>query len=226
MAKFCNNCGAQVDDAAQFCGNCGNQFAAPQPAPQPQYQQPVYAAPEVPAEAPAPVKKSPKKLIILLGIIGAALILTIILIRLIFPSPKSVIKKGIKGINNANPNAIVKVIPPFMFEDAEDKEDAIENIEDYLEEFEEEYDGEKIKYEIKEIEKLSASERKSMKATFELIESFGSYDDFDADRVSDMRKAEVELEIDGDDADVELILIKYGGKWYIWNYSDILYFLY
>ena len=33
MSKFCNNCGAQMEDQATFCPNCG---AANAPAPAPQ----------------------------------------------------------------------------------------------------------------------------------------------------------------------------------------------
>lgn len=34
MAKFCSNCGAQLDDAAQFCPGCGTKTAEPQQAQQ------------------------------------------------------------------------------------------------------------------------------------------------------------------------------------------------
>lgn len=48
MAKFCAQCGAQMDDDARFCGECGApvEEAAPAAAPAPE------AIPEVPVEAP------------------------------------------------------------------------------------------------------------------------------------------------------------------------------
>ena len=47
MAKFCGNCGAQMDDNLMFCGNCGAR-AGGQPA------APVNQAAPTPAVAPAP----------------------------------------------------------------------------------------------------------------------------------------------------------------------------
>jgi nitrogen fixation-related uncharacterized protein len=42
MAKFCSNCGAQLEEAAKFCRNCGQkQESAPQPPPR-QTAQPVW----------------------------------------------------------------------------------------------------------------------------------------------------------------------------------------
>lgn len=54
MAKFCSQCGAQLDDAVMFCGNCGAKQEAP--AAQPTYTAPVQEAVQptytVPAQAP------------------------------------------------------------------------------------------------------------------------------------------------------------------------------
>lgn len=45
MAKFCTNCGTQIDDNTKFCPNCGAAIAAPAPAQQnaTQYTAPAYA---------------------------------------------------------------------------------------------------------------------------------------------------------------------------------------
>lgn len=47
MAKFCTNCGTQIDESTRFCPNCGAAIAAPAPAQQnvTQYTAPVYGAP-------------------------------------------------------------------------------------------------------------------------------------------------------------------------------------
>ena len=62
MAKFCHNCGSQLDDGMLFCGSCGarqQEAAQPAAAPQPAPQQPVYQQPA----APQPPKKKKTGLI-------------------------------------------------------------------------------------------------------------------------------------------------------------------
>ncbi len=87
MAKFCHNCGSQLDDGMLFCGSCGakQQEAAPQAQPVPQqpvqqvqpqqpvYQQPVYQQPA----APQPPKK--KKTGLIVGL-SAAIVAVIALV--------------------------------------------------------------------------------------------------------------------------------------------------
>lgn len=55
MARFCPNCGAQVDDNAPFCPNCGAKQAAAQAAPQQAAPQQV-APQQIPQQA-APTKQ-------------------------------------------------------------------------------------------------------------------------------------------------------------------------
>ncbi|MBR3992178.1 MAG: zinc ribbon domain-containing protein [Clostridia bacterium] len=56
MARFCPNCGAQVDDNAPFCPNCGAKQAAAQAAPQ--QVAPQQAAPQQVAPPKQPVDLS------------------------------------------------------------------------------------------------------------------------------------------------------------------------
>ena len=85
MAKFCMNCGKQLNDAVKFCASCGVQQPAPvqnaQPQQQPQaqpYIQPQYQYQQ--QYAPAPKKKSKMPLIVG-GIIGVlAIVLIVVLI--------------------------------------------------------------------------------------------------------------------------------------------------
>ena len=74
MARFCSNCGAQLDDALKFCTACGTaQAPAPVQQAQPQYQQQPYAP--APASAPPPAKKkskAPLVIVALLLVVGLA----------------------------------------------------------------------------------------------------------------------------------------------------------
>lgn len=47
MPKFCNQCGAPLQEGVRFCTNCGAQVAVPtqQPKPQQEYQQPQQPKP-------------------------------------------------------------------------------------------------------------------------------------------------------------------------------------
>jgi hypothetical protein len=61
MAKFCKNCGQQLEDGAMFCAGCGTQmeqqaqYAPPPPPPAPpQEQQAQYAPPPAAPQTPAP----------------------------------------------------------------------------------------------------------------------------------------------------------------------------
>ena len=92
MAKFCQNCGAPLNEGAKFCPTCGAGVGAPAPQPQPQQpqqpayqqpQQPVYGQPQQPVyQQPVyqqPAQKPPKKkkgkggLIVLIILLVAAL---------------------------------------------------------------------------------------------------------------------------------------------------------
>ncbi|MBR3700097.1 MAG: zinc ribbon domain-containing protein [Bacteroidales bacterium] len=61
--KYCANCGTQLADDARFCHNCGHQVEMvaqpqPQPQPQPQYQQVQYQPPQY-QQAPQPQYRQP-----------------------------------------------------------------------------------------------------------------------------------------------------------------------
>ncbi|MCL1951190.1 MAG: zinc ribbon domain-containing protein [Oscillospiraceae bacterium] len=92
MSKFCTGCGAPLDDAAKFCVSCGTPAAQPQPqqpqpVPQPQqYQQPYPAYPSPQPYAAPPAASAPKKkrtgLKILLGFVGAIVLLVAAIVAL------------------------------------------------------------------------------------------------------------------------------------------------
>ena len=63
-ARFCTQCGAQLDGNTRFCTNCGAPAPAPEPQPQQQYQsQQTYAQPQQtytqPQPEPQPARQQP-----------------------------------------------------------------------------------------------------------------------------------------------------------------------
>lgn len=58
MPKFCNQCGAPLQEGVRFCTNCGAQVAVPtqQPKPQQEYKQPQQ--PQQPQQPKQPKKQT------------------------------------------------------------------------------------------------------------------------------------------------------------------------
>ena len=234
MAKFCVNCGATLADESKFCPTCGAKVKPVEAEGQiPQTEEAVNgaAASEGTATRTVSVKVPDFKALIdkigmdkikLYGIIGGAAIAVIvvisILISVLFPSPKAILKKGLDAMVDSNARQLVSVLPSFIYELDDDltKNDYIEILEESME------DSylEDVKYEIRKIEDASSSEKKSLKETFEYLEEIN--DDFDASDITGYKKAKVRID-DGDDTYTkEFILIKYKGKWCLWISSGLL----
>jgi uncharacterized membrane protein YvbJ len=224
MAKFCTKCGASVEDDVKFCPTCGAEInqpeqveaqaeenvAAPENA-EPAKRTVSFEVPDVKAAVSKLDKAKVKKYGIIAGIAVAAIVAVIIILSLIFPSPKAVVKKGLNAIAEGNATKLASVIPPFIFEsDDMDKEEWIEMMEEALEDA----NMEDVEYEIKKIDKMSSSDKKALKEIFEELEDY--IDDFDAKDITDFKTAKVRLD-DGDDKYThEYNLIKYKGRWYLW----------
>lgn len=237
MSKFCANCGAELNDTDVFCTSCGAKIDV-QPAEnhseatQPEITQ--ADAKKLPFLAklskfiefpnfgelvknPAQVTKLPKKQLFTLGGTVIIAILAIILIlAIIFPSPKAVVRKYMRGILNENAKQVVSCMPSFMWEDKEQKETAIEDLEDTFELLDlDEYD--KIKFEIKDVNKLSRSERNELESMLKMFEI--AYDDFEADSVNVKKAKIVDVKVTVKDGgythrlDVSFLMIKYKGQW-------------
>ena len=89
MAKFCSNCGAQVEEGAGFCPVCGTpqgQYTEPQgqyTAPQGQYTPPQGQQQYAPAyQAPAPQKKGLPKWLLVVIIAAAAVVAVLLIVNL------------------------------------------------------------------------------------------------------------------------------------------------
>ena len=86
MARFCMNCGKQLNDAVKFCASCGaQQQPAPQPAPaqsaQPQQQPQPYIQPQYQYQQPyAPTPKKKSKTPFIVGSIVGVLVIVLVIV--------------------------------------------------------------------------------------------------------------------------------------------------
>ena len=232
MSKFCKNCGASLEDNTKFCSNCGAEVSAYEDAP----AQENVEAPAAEGAAPAKRKLSfniddikayvstiDKPKAIKLGSIAAAVVVAIIAIivaiSLIFPGPEAVVKKALNAAIDGNAKTFISVVPPFLFEDKDEKEDAIDSLDDAFDDAE----LEDIEFEIKKVSKMSSSDKKNLKEGLEEMEDY--LDDFDADDVTDFKTVKVKISDGGDNKTVEIDVIKYKGRWYLWDFTSLLYYI-
>ncbi len=217
MSKFCGNCGTMMDDSAVICGNCGSAL--------PETQAPAKKANPLSGVVDG-VKNGNKSNLIKVGIAVVALVVVIVLISSLFSGGSDkIIKKFIKAYDKENPEAIVKIVAPYIVDLAdkahEDLEDAFEEeIEEFYDYMEEELDTDKfsIKYKIEEKEEWDKDDLEDY--VDEMKYGLEFYDiDFDDDKLTKGYEYEVAVTVKGggDDEKVDLFVtvVKYDGKWYL-----------
>ena len=227
MAKFCTNCGKQNEDASAFCFNCGSPLQAPEAQPVVEEQTPVIEQTVETGEAKQEdiksrlkidkllaMLKAYKSVLMIIGGAAIAAIVAVIVISAIFPSPKAVVKKYMKGFESENAKMIVSCMPDFFWDnDKDEKEEMIEELDDYLDYI----DFDSFSFEIKKVKNFDDDEIEEWEEELESYESW--YDEFDADDVKNFKsvKVKVTVKMDGekDSTITEIILIKYKGQWKI-----------
>ncbi len=223
MSKFCGNCGTMMDDSAAVCGNCGTPLS--------NNAQPANKA--NPLEGVLKGVKNGNKNTLIKGGIAAvvAVVVLVLIISLFSGGSDKAVKKLIKAYDKENAAAIVKLTPEFMINYAEDiygswgeEYDAEKEIEKEIESFyemmeEEDLEGNlKFSYKIKDEDKLDKDDLEDVAEEMEAM-----FDDFDEKKL----KAAVEYEVDvtvkaggeKENLDLEVYVIKYGGKWYVFSYE-------
>lgn len=212
MSKYCNNCGAEMEDDVVFCPNCGAQD-------QPAYNEtPMDAAPE---EGKANPLSNMKTLII--GAVAAVAV--IILAIVIFGSSPNKAVKNYQAYLNGNAGKMGSMAPSdywkYVKEEGEvtkatAKKEYKDMYKDMKEELEDTY-GKNVKYTIKVTDKDKMS-NKDLKAIGDALEEEYEIDD---KKVKAGWEMEVEMTIKGKDDDDEiettLNVVKIGGQWYVLN---------
>ena len=261
MSKFCSKCGSMCMDDARVCTNCGNVFEAHhhnnimynqyrQSDIQPGYTQ------NIQSEGLSPAPKSNKKGIIIsvLAVIIAVIVSVVVTVLVINPDGSSAKKSDeeegvvdmtisddeklaenlIKAFDEEKPEAIVKLLPTFAFEDIDfsgtidivsvsakesDWEDCIEDDINYFnEEMDEGYgfDEYSIKYELIDKDVYGKEYLEKLADELEVFE------EFDSKKIKQAVVLEYEVVYKGKDKDVKgyasVTLIEYDSKWCLYNY--------
>ncbi len=230
MAKFCDKCGAQLDDNATFCTSCGASLgAAPQGQPAPQAQgfgaQASAAAnnftqgvQNFTADLPRDfngfkegVQKKDKKVIgVLIGAVVVVVLIIVLLVNLIGGGGyKEPLDKLVKGFNKSDAKMVMEATMPSSvlkaYEDEEepDWDELDEELEESKEDLEDEYgEGVTLSYKVTKATKLSDKKLKKYRSMAEY------YSEATDGKKSDFYptagyKLDVTLTIEGDDDDDE-----------------------
>ncbi len=222
MSKFCTNCGKEILDDATVCPECNADLT---PA-QPEVQQAAAPAAEptsftvtLPSkdEAINKIKKHWKVGAIVAGVLVVAIIVGVLLSG---GGYKGAVKDFMSVMCDGKASKIEKLAPEEFWEEEDiDVDDVVEGYEEYHEEFlenlEDEYgDDVKLSYDFKDSKKMDKDDLE------DLAESISdNYDYIDEDDVTAAYEVELETTIKGDDDDdeddMELIVAKIGGDWYV-----------
>ena len=120
MSKFCESCGAEINDDATVCPNCGATVSGAQAQAQ---AQTVASDETVKTETASTEKKGDvKKMAIIGGSIAAVVVVIIALLASIIGGRyKSPIKKYFKGLNKCDADTYVAAYPDFLKMETKDK---------------------------------------------------------------------------------------------------------
>jgi hypothetical protein len=243
MSKFCNQCGAAMEDDALFCMNCGAaaRVTPAEPAP--------VAAPEAAPAAKKPglldkLKANPKKTA-LFGGIAVALIAVIVVLCIVLASNtnagktdesayEAAVKNYIKVMTGeGNEKAIKNLAPKEFWEVIEtDKDVTIDDIMDIYDDFKEDWEDNleymeehlgsnvKLTYKITDADKMDEDDLKELKN--ELNQFF----DIKKKTVTAAYELEITLILKGDDdkqeSEDEVIVVQIDGAWYLWNNNTFI----
>ena len=149
MSKFCENCGAEMDDNQTICPNCGNGAQATNAT-----QEPI--SEPTSSNTSTPKSGNAKNIAIIGGILTAVVVVIAIIASIFGKGYLKPIDNYFKGVQKANADTFLKAFPEFMNMGDSIEED---DMEDRLDDLEDTY-GEKIKisYKVKSKEKIKKDE--------------------------------------------------------------------
>ena len=209
MSKFCENCGAEMDDNQVVCPSCGNGAEAEK------VEETVSNATETTTTSSSAIKSNNFKNYAIIGGIAAAVVVIIaIIIGIVSNQWKKPIDNYFKGMEKANAKTYSKAYPDFYNEKYEVDDDDMEKMHDSLED---KY-GEKIKISYKIVKKENIK-KDDLKKVQEYIKKVYNEDV----KVSAGKEVKVKATIKGkDDSDTDtskMYVYKIDGKWKLFDVS-------
>lgn len=207
MSKFCENCGAEIDDNQVVCPNCGNG------AEEIKAEETVTEATETTTSTSSAAKSNNVKTYAIIGGIAAAVVVILaIIISIVSGGWKKPIDNYFKGMEKGNLKTYTKAFPDFYNDKIDLDQDDMDKMHDSLED---EY-GEKIKISYK-VTKKEDIKKDDLKKVQEYIEKV-----YDEDvKVSAGKEVKVKATIKGkDDEDTDtqkMYVYKINGKWKLLN---------
>ncbi len=220
MAKFCSNCGAQMNDEDKVCGQCGT---------------PVTGANVNPAPAAAPVadeekKKNNNKIIALIAIAIVAIVAIVVVANIAsnFTGYKGTLNKMVKALKDDDTDVLVdlassisnEVNEAWYGDDYEDYyEDAVDGV---LDKYEDKVENiKKISYEITDETELSKRQMEDLEEA--MIDNY----DMDFSDIKKVVKVDLKITVKGSKKSGsynvdDLIMVKEDGGWKI-HYGSLSY---
>ena len=208
MAKFCGNCGRQLDDNAKVCGYCGTPFSG-------NIKKTEAIKPIIDPQTKASILKKVKYGI---GAI-AVVILAVIIFNIIssFTGYNALIRKTMTAFEKYDVDTLVSLSSDFYYYTEEGYiEDYFErNVGDVLDTFES-YVGEnyRLTYKVNDIHSMPDRKRN------EIIEDMTNYNDaFNVDIIDDFVVAELTITAkkgsETSDRNLDIVMTKEEGVWKI-----------
>lgn len=209
MSKFCENCGAEMDDNQVVCPNCGNGAEA-----KVEETASVETEKTTTTSSSATSSNNLKKYGIIGGIALGVIVILAIIINIVSNGWKKPIDNYFKGMEKANLKTYQKAYPDFYNDKMDLDQDDMDDMKDALED---KY-GEKIKitYKITKSEKIKKDDLKKVQEYIQKV--------YDEDvKISAGKEVKVKATIKGkedDDTDTsKMYVYKIDGKWKLFNTS-------
>lgn len=208
--KFCEFCGAPMEDNVNFCGSCGKQ----------QTEEAVVTT----EPAKKSVKLDPKNI----KVIGAAVVVVLVLF-FIFGGrgPEKTVKQYMKATLKGNAKKIVKLMPKDIVDEAAEQEDMtkkelIEELDETLDEALEYMEDYKISYEIDDVDDIKGEELSELK---DELKEMG----LAKKKVKAAKEVEVEVSVREKGASKDeamtnsttVTVVKIGRNWYLAGFGSI-----
>lgn len=224
MAKFCGNCGAQMEDDARVCGNCGTSFAST--------ASPVNTATNfVPGtgDAGATLPKKKNKTV---GLIFAAIVMIVVVVISLnvlsmFTGYKGTVRKLFNALEGYDMDTLSTLVCDFVYDyhynllnvDETKLDDAFEKaVSDTLDQFEDAVgNNAKISYSINDAAKLSDRKLEQFLAMVE--DSF----DYDSNNIKTVMSVDITITVKGSKKSTtynihsgDLLLVKEDNAWKVY----------